>query len=136
MLEQQNNHLLSHLSPGTLHPSLSHQPFKKWFHMKRTRKKPIIPSSFSLQHSTHQRVLDLQPAPRPGKVTAGAFTSFIPHHMNHMTASLSAAGGTHLAAPVDTHSTGKTVNTLPQTVHSKQRLKEQTSFKNLLCGFI
>lgn len=35
MPEQQHDNLLPHLSPATLHPSVSHQPFKKWFHIKR-----------------------------------------------------------------------------------------------------
>lgn len=94
-------------------------PAAIWFHIKRKMvgfsihksgpgKSSCISSSFSLQQSTLQRVLDLQPAPRPGKVSADAFASFIPHHVNHVTALLSAAGGTHLAAPTDTLSTGKT----------------------------
>lgn len=109
---------------------------ERWQDSQVQEKASHIPSSFSLQHSTCQRVLDLQPEPEPGKVTAGDFAAFIPHHVNHVTALVSAAGGTYLAAPTDTRGTGETVNSLPQTAHSKQRLREQTSFKNLLCGFI
>lgn len=58
-------------------------------------------SSTPLSTAKHmpQEVLGLQPAAEPGKMTAGAFASFIPHHANHITTLLSAAPVTTLADP-------------------------------------
>lgn len=142
MPEQQHDHPLPHLSPATLCPSLSHQPLKKWLHIKRQtsgfrihKSGPGKSQKVTFLHcplySKHmpQGVLGLQPAPAPGKGTAGAFASFIPHHMNHIAALLVAAPAARLAAPTSPCYTGQRAGSRhpAPTVHSKQRPKEQVS---------